>query len=65
MVIKLGQLKGGVTLRFMQLVVVWFLIAHWTACIWWYIGKLGFYDAEARCVATRARACRMHFFGSL
>ena len=43
----MGQLKGGVGLRFMQLIFVWFLIAHWTACVWFFIGKMGFQDAEA------------------
>lgn len=45
-VLKVSQLKGGVTLRFAQLIFVWFLIAHWTACAWFFIGKMGFQDAE-------------------
>ena len=51
-VIKVSQLKGGVALRFGQLIFAWFLIAHWTACLWWFIGKAGYYEEEDRCVAS-------------
>jgi len=47
-VIKMGQLKGGVALRFMQLLSIWFLLAHWTACGWWFIGKAEYQLAEWR-----------------
>ena len=48
MVIKMGQLKGGVALRFLQLLFTWLLLAHWTACGWWFIGKAEYQAAEAR-----------------
>jgi len=38
---KVDQLKGGMALRFFYLIFWWLLIAHWTACMWWYIGKTG------------------------
>ena len=43
---KVSQLKGGVALRFTTLIFIWFLIAHWTACGWWFIGKMGFQSME-------------------
>ena len=45
---KLDSLKGGVRLRFLTLIFCWFLIAHWFACVWWFIGKANFEDAEDR-----------------
>ena len=52
-VIKLDSLKGGVILRFFTLLVSWFLIAHWFACIWWFIGRSGYEDAHERYVCRR------------
>ena len=37
---KIDSLKGGVKLRFVVLLFWWFLIAHWFACLWWYIGRV-------------------------
>lgn len=45
---KLDSLKGGVKLRFFTLIFWWFLIAHWFACLWWFIGRTGYQDAEFR-----------------
>lgn len=45
---KLDSLKGGVKLRFFTLIFWWFLIAHWFACLWWFIGRTGYQDAEYR-----------------
>jgi len=39
---KMDSLKGGMGLRFSFLMFWWMLIAHWIACIWWFIGRLGF-----------------------
>jgi len=47
-VLKIDSLKGGVVLRFFVLIFWWFLIAHWFACIWWYIGKVEYLDAAQR-----------------
>jgi len=38
---KVDSLKGGMALRFFYLIFWWMLIAHWTACLWWFIGKQG------------------------
>jgi hypothetical protein len=46
---KLSTLKGGVKLRFFILVSAWFLISHWTACLWWAIGTMEYQAAEKRC----------------
>lgn len=48
---KLDSLKGGVILRFCTLLVSWVLIAHWFACIWWFIGRSGYEAAHERCTA--------------
>ena len=45
---KIESLKGGMGLRFVYLVFWWFLFAHWTACLWWYIGKHGFKQESER-----------------
>ena len=47
-VLMLDSLKGGITLRFFQLLFWWFLVTHWTACIWWSVGTLEFNNAVTR-----------------
>lgn len=41
---KVDSLKGGMGLRFFYLIFWWLLTAHWTACIWWFIGRSGWED---------------------
>jgi len=50
---KVDSLKGGMALRFFYLIFWWLLIAHWTACVWWYIGKTGWEEQRDDFLAGR------------
>jgi len=47
-IIKLDSLRGGFILGFFTLLFWWVLIAHWFGCIWWYIGRQGYEEANER-----------------
>ena len=39
---NLEQLRAGNVVRSVRLLIYFFLVAHWLACIWWLFGESGF-----------------------
>ena len=44
---KLDQVAAANAFRIVHLLVGFLLIAHWVACLWWFVGKVEFDEADA------------------